>query len=151
MKNIKTHIIKFIAIVISITYLVMPIHKEVKSTLHSISHFLEIPKNILSHDKKDNLNYKTASTFTYHEHKILDILDSFSKANTSDSDSNQQRIVISKIDKHYYTPKYKVSYFIETQLSRVIDCYKEKEKALFYKKIKIPPQKKYIQHIIKVS
>ena len=136
---------------ISITYLVMPIHKEVKSTLHSISHFLEMPKNILSHNKSENLNYKTISTFSYHEHKILDILDVLSKTNTSDSESNQQRVVFSKIDKHYYTSKYKVSNFTETQLNRVIDCYREKEKALFYKKIKIPPKKSYVQLCIKVS
>jgi hypothetical protein len=124
----------------------MPINKEFISTLHNISHFLEIPDAILSHNQNKNLSYKvTAPNITFHEHKILDLLDNLIKTNNENNDSNNQDVVISKIDKHFHLSKYKVSKLFETKSSYVIDVYKEKEKALFYKKIKIPPKKLTIQ------
>ncbi|MCF7568038.1 hypothetical protein L3X37_06620 [Sabulilitoribacter arenilitoris] len=127
-------------------YLLMPIHKEVRSTLHRISHFLEMPNTILSHNKYENINYNlTASAITYHEHKILDLLNNLTEANSKTNESNKPHVVISKIDKHFHLSKYGVLKLIETKSSLAIDCYKEKLKTLFYKKIKIPPKNISIQ------
>lgn len=146
MKEIKKIIIKFAAIVISMIYLLMPIHKEVRSTLHSISHFLEMPNTIISHNQNENINYNlTASTITYHEHKILDLLNNLAEANTNTNEANKPDKVDNKIDKHFYSYKFKASKLISKKLLLVIDSYKEKVKDLFYIKIKIPPKQLNIQ------
>lgn len=141
MKKLKTHIIKFTAIVISMIYLLMPIHKEVKITLHNISHFLEMPNVILSHNHNENLNYKVkSSTITYHEHKILDLLDALTNTDTSTKDSNKPYETNNKIDKHFHSLKYTILNRVSTK-SVVFYNYKEKLNNYFLKKIKRPPEK----------
>ncbi|MFD1162113.1 hypothetical protein [Hwangdonia seohaensis] len=142
MKTVKAHIIKFTAIAISVMYIFMPLHKEVKYVLHSISHALEMPDNLISHHHNENLNYKfKASTNRYHEHNILDLLDGLSDANSNTKNQNLPNVVDIKIDKHFHNSKFNIQELTVTKSSPVIDSYKEKVKALFYVKLKIPPQK----------
>ena len=144
MKRCKIHIVKFIAIVISIIYVLMPIHKELKSALHSISHFLQMPDHLISHNQNENLNYEVkVPTILYHEHKILNLLDAFTDANTSANESNKPNLVDSIIDKHFYSSKYSLPKLIETERLSVIDSYKENLNYLFYIKIKEPPKKQF--------
>ena len=146
MKRCKIHIVKFIAIVISIIYMLIPIQKELKSALHGISHFLQMPDHLISHNQNENLNYEVkVLTILYHEHKILDLLDAFTDKNNSANDSNKPNLVDSKIDKHFHSSKYKVIKLVTTKSSSVLDNYHEKVKDLFYKKIKRPPKKLKIQ------
>ncbi|WP_034045175.1 hypothetical protein [Wocania ichthyoenteri] len=146
MEKLKIHIIKFTAIVISVMYVLMPIHKEAKRVLHSISHFIEMPNAILSHNQNENLDYKVKTpTITYHEHKILDILDVFAEVNNDTEDSNKPSLVDSKIDKHFHSSKYKEQKLITSKSLAVIDSYTEKVKALFYRKIKVPPKTSNMQ------
>ncbi|WOD43238.1 hypothetical protein [Hwangdonia lutea] len=142
MKNVKSQIIKFTAIAISVLYIFTPLHKEVKYVLHSISHALEMPTNLIFHHHNENLNYKNKSSTTrYHEHNILDLLDGLSEANNSTKNTNIPNIIDIKIDKHFYYSKFNIKKLIATKSPTVIDSYKEKVMELFYIKIKIPPQK----------
>ncbi|GAA4882256.1 hypothetical protein GCM10023311_00410 [Flaviramulus aquimarinus] len=141
MKRIKIHIVKFVAIVISVIYMLMPIHKEVKSVLHSMSHYLQMPDMVLSHNQDQNLNYKTqTSNITFHQHKLIDLLDAFIGNKTNNEDSNKAHIFNIKIDKHFYDHKYKYQELISTKTSSIIDNYKEKIKDEFFGKIKVPPK-----------
>lgn len=141
MKKLKARIIKFTAIAISLMYVFMPLHKEVKYVLHGISHALEKPDNLISHNQNENLNYKfKVSKTKYHEHNILDLMDAFSELNNSTKNPNVPSIIDIKIDKHYHYSKNNIQKLTDTKSATVIDSYKEKLKDLFYRKIKIPPQ-----------
>ena len=56
-------------------YILMPIHKEVKTALHSVSHYLQMPEVVLSHDLNQNLDYKYKPITSSHQHLIIDLLD----------------------------------------------------------------------------
>ncbi len=141
MKSFKIHIVKFIAIVISILYIFMPIHKEVKSMLHTMSHYLQMPNTVLSHNLDDNLDYKySKSTISNHEHVLIDILDFFSDDNSQNTDSNKPGLVDISIDKHFRAPKFKVIRFVRTESLHVIGYREKNIKKGFYRKIKIPPK-----------
>lgn len=141
MKRLKGHIIKFVAIAISVIYMLMPIHKEVKSALHDVLHYLEMPDFVLSHNQDKNLNYKfQASTISYREHKLINLLDAFIGKKNNNEDSNKTHVVNVKIDKHFHDHKYKYQELIPTKTSSVIDHYKEKIKDDFYGKVKVPPK-----------
>ena len=119
----------------------MPLHKEVKYVLHSISHTLEMPTNLISHNQNENLNYKfKTSTTRYHEHNILDLFDSLSEASNNTKNPNLPNMVDIKIDKHFHSSKYRVQKSVAKKSSTVVDSYKEKVNDPFYRKIKIPPQ-----------
>lgn len=119
----------------------MPLQKEIKYVLHSMSHALEMPDNLISHHQNENLNYiSKSSTKKYHEHNILDIFDGLSEANNNTKNKNVPKIIDIKIDKHFHYLKYKIQKLLITKSTTIIDSYKEKENDLFYKKIKIPPQ-----------
>lgn len=141
MGKVKSHIIKFTAIAISFIYVFIPLQNEVKYVLHSMSHALEMPDNLISHNQNENLNYRfNTSTISYHEHNILDLLDGLSEANNNTKNTNAPNITDIKIDKHFHYLIYKFQKIAVTKSTTVIDSYKEKVKDLFCKKIKIPPQ-----------
>jgi len=109
MKRLKIHIVKFLAIVISIVYLLMPIHKEVKSALHSMSHYVQMPDVIMSHNHNENQNYKfKESTLAHHEHQIIDLLDGIFDSDSNGSEDNQREstTIEFKINKHITSNKY---------------------------------------------
>ncbi|MFD1613744.1 hypothetical protein [Gelatiniphilus marinus] len=146
MKKLKAHIIKFTAIAISVIYVFMPLHKEIKYVLHGISHALEMPDNVLSHNQNENLNYKFKKSKTrYHKHNILDLLDGLSVTGQHSKNSNMPNLVDNIIDKHYHNSKHQAQKLVATKSTTVIDSYKEKVKDLFYRKIKIPPKQLNVQ------
>ena len=119
----------------------MPIHKEVKSTLHSISHYMQKPSVVLSHNKSENENYKIKkSTITNHDHKIIDLLDFFMGLDAQNNNSNKSALVNIKIDKHYYSPKYNLINVVTTESSSISGNYIEALKDGFNRKIKVPPK-----------
>lgn len=141
MKKLKTHIIKLTAVAISVLYVFMPLHKEVKYVLHSLSHALEMPDNLMSHNQNENLDYKLKTTTNrYHEHNILDLLDGLSEPVNNTKNPNVPNPVDIKIDKHFHSSKYKVQKLQATKPSTAIDSYKEKSQDIFCIKIKIPPR-----------
>lgn len=140
MKNIKVHIIKFTAILISFLYVFAPLHKEIKHVLHSISHALEMPNNLIFHNHNKNLNYKLKESRNgYHEHKILDLMDILSEVNNNSKNPNSPNIIDINIDKHLTCLKYEFQKLTATKSPKAIDSYKETIIDLFYRKLNIPP------------
>ncbi|WP_298500292.1 hypothetical protein [uncultured Algibacter sp.] len=126
----------------------MPIHKEVKSTLHNISHYIQKPSVVLSHNKYENkkINIKK-STFSNHDHKIIDLLDYFIGLDNKNNNSNKPSLVDVKIDKHYYSPKYNLVRIIINESPFVFNNYNEELKDGFNRKIKVPPKAILMQHL----
>jgi hypothetical protein len=119
----------------------MPIHKEVKSTLHIISHNLEMPSLIMTHTHDGSLknNVKTVSV-SKHEHKIIDLLDLFTDETDNNENSKIPNSIDIKIDKHFHTSKYVEHVFVLSKSLSIHTYYNEKIKDGFHTKIKIPPK-----------
>ena len=138
MIKINIHIVKITAVVISLLYVLMPLHNEFKSVLHSMSHYLEMPDVVLSHNQNENLNYKS-STNSFHGHKIIDLLDYLSDDTNNKEDSNKANLVDNKIDKHFYPSKYNLPNLVNRKPTQEIHNYTEKIKKGFFRKIIDPP------------
>lgn len=138
MIKLNIHIVKFSAVVISLIYILMPLHNEFKSALHSMSHYLEMPDVVLTHNQHENLNYKT-STNSFHGHKIIDLLDYFADDTNNNEDSNKANLVDNKIDKHFYPSKYNIPELVDKKSTQELNNYTEKIKKGFFRKIIDPP------------
>lgn len=141
MKEIKRHVVKVVAIIISVIYLVLPIHNEVKSLLHSISHSLEMPNVVMSHNyqKHQVIDYEKSER-TAHKHKLIDLLDYVFGADSSEKDSNKPYNLEHKVDKHFSSSNEVETMLVSALTESVNDNYKKRKKETFLKKIKIPPK-----------
>ncbi|SHJ37872.1 hypothetical protein SAMN04488513_104117 [Pseudozobellia thermophila] len=95
---------------IGICYLASPIHREIGSILHGISHFLEAPDTLLDHrhEHKTHTYHEHAQERTddAHDHLAINFIDSLFSA--FDGDKNQKESVYKspKLDKHLHSNRY---------------------------------------------
>lgn len=143
MKVLKKHIIKFLAITMSVMYLLTPLKRELIAVLHSISHNLEKPTTVISHSHEFNTEvyYKTTTTYS-HEHRIIDFIDIILNVATGDSDteSNKSKTIDIEFDKHFCSSKYKLLKPVLPSSSSIISLYKQNKTTKFFKKIEVPPK-----------
>lgn len=97
--------IKGIIVMMSLLYVLGPIHLEMKRFLHTTVHTLEMPETILSHQKKsetvkihDNIEHK--NVITHHNHEVIDLVEKILKGTNTRSESPDPLLTYHKIDKH---------------------------------------------------
>lgn len=143
MKKIKTRIIKFSAIAIGVVYLLIPIHQEIKSVLHSLSHSIEMSGYSQHHDHGDQPHLEnefSEDNKRHHEHEIINILDYFTDASEHHKESKKTNTSDLEVDKHFYTSKYSVLKLVSIVNPLADDVYKESKIDCFYQKINVPPK-----------
>jgi hypothetical protein len=97
--------IKGIIVMMSLLYVLGPIHLEMKRFLHTTVHTLEMPDTILSHQKKSevanihhNIEHKTV--IAHHDHEVIDLVEKILKGADTRSESPDPLLTNHKIDKH---------------------------------------------------
>lgn len=113
LKEFRPILVKWIAVLMGICYLMAPLHQQIGTVLHSVSHFFEMPGHIMSHDSfLDHDSFKKHKHMeheiggTDHDHGIIDFLDSIFKASNDEDDSQDALTTKIKIDKHYVETQY---------------------------------------------
>ncbi|TYA74717.1 hypothetical protein [Seonamhaeicola marinus] len=143
MKPIGNHIIKCVAVLISIAYLLSPLRNEVVKALHSVVHNFNDTHFVLGHNHdngfKDNVSH-SLSDLIDHEHEFLDIVNAIIGQETEHSDSKNSTIEDLKIDKHFFTSEYNLRKQELYETTSLNFRYKVIVTTNFYKKEKIPPQ-----------
>ncbi len=95
------------AVFIALLYLLQPLHEPIKLVVHSVSHFVQKPAQIISH----NESYNTGTTAHHeyhshqyhqvsHDHGVIDFLDALFSGEDKESNDDQTIVEIQKIDKH---------------------------------------------------
>jgi len=89
----KPIVLKIAIVAMSLCYVFGPLHQELNSFLHAVTHQLEMPQDILQHDNSRSSDFQKQAYTTHisdsgHDHKFLQLLDSLLKA--SDSEKNQE-------------------------------------------------------------
>ena len=105
--KIKHTLLKVIAVLITLCYIMEPAQKELRYVFHFISHNLQAPSYVLQHDT--SISYKdlakSKNSLTNHEHEILDFIDKMvnsSSGNNKHKDtSNTNNFTIKKIVVRY--------------------------------------------------
>ncbi len=106
-KNIRSLFLRRIAVLISICYLLGPLHQPMNTFLHFVSHQLEAPAHILSHENdlanhgvNDDEAHGMLVNQETHDHQIIDLLESFLKTSNSEQPIEDSFISKVQIDKH---------------------------------------------------
>ena len=142
MKSFKTHIVKWTATVMCLVYFISPLHNQIVSVLHSVSHHLSKPNFVLSHNHQFNheITYHPVSSVLDHDHKLIDLIDNILDSKSNSDDSNIPSIEDIIFDKHFCVSKYNYTSnaFDENLINS--NFYLEKLSDKYFKKIKIPPK-----------
>lgn len=104
--NIKTFLISNIALLISLCYVIHPLHQQLSNVWHAVSHSVEMPTYVLGHGNagQSYANQNVHETRDHnaqsdHDHGILN----FINAAFDSSESPETPISETKIDKHLVT------------------------------------------------
>ena len=110
-KGLKPFVLKYMALFMGICYLTNPLHEQIRTVFHQISHIVESPGTILSHPS-DLTNHKhsihqdhehhhvATDQVQHHEHKFLDLMQSLFGASDGEHPENDTLLPPIKWDKH---------------------------------------------------
>lgn len=141
MKNLKVHIIKFVAVFMSVMYFVSPLKSNIVDIMHKISHHISQPSFVLSHDTEFNLENKfSLKSISEHEHNFINVFEDIFSLGFNEKDNNLPMTKDLKIDKHMYSSKIKIDEMHSFKLPLFLFFYSEKLQICALKKRKIPPQ-----------
>jgi len=104
----RPELIKYIALVIALCYVLNPLHQQIGTAFHVVSHALEMPDTVLGHDSfSDNENthydHEHVTEASNHEHKLIKIIDSIFEASNTNESSKDTLLADFKFDKHITT------------------------------------------------
>ncbi len=95
------------ALLMGICYLTNPMHREIRTVFHEISHLLEAPETLLSHHSHstghDHDNHEDGEhtlVTANHQHTLLDVMDSIFDASDEQNTEDDTALVLIKCDKH---------------------------------------------------
>ncbi len=95
------------ALLMGICYLANPMHKQIRTVFHEISHLLEAPNILLSHQSHSidhNHDYHEDGEHTLvtadHQHTLLDLMDCIFEASDEQNTEDDTALILIKCDKH---------------------------------------------------
>lgn len=110
LKGLKPIIVKQLALLIGICYLVNPLHQQINKAFHELSHILETPDYIMSHGSitiEDESYGHNDDHFHIdaleHQHLIIDFIESLIAAADENDGSENSIVKQTKLDKHITT------------------------------------------------
>lgn len=105
-QGLKPKLFKQIALLMSICYLLGPLKPLLTPLLHELSHGLEMPTSVISHETTA-YNYMEVhdshahdNPKTDHDHKLIDLVDSIFEASNENHESDKNPTLETKLKKH---------------------------------------------------
>ncbi|MFK7811728.1 MAG: hypothetical protein AB8B59_04485 [Maribacter sp.] len=145
-KGLEPRIIKYMAMLIGICYLINPLQEQINSVLHEISHGFDSPAHIISHKSDSNFSHKSNTHFdktsfeTSHKHSIVDVIGAIFKALNENNSSEDSLIKKNKIDKHLVTYRLQFQKPLKIKISSNFRIPQKKIMLEYFEKMKRPPQ-----------
>lgn len=104
-KGLKPYIIKYLAILMGIFYLLNPLHQQINTVFHKISHGLDMPNFVVQHQTASanhqmHVNHQHITEKSLHEHVFLDFMNSFFYTSNEENRSRDLFLPTIKVDKH---------------------------------------------------
>ena len=104
-KGLKPSIIKYLAILMGIFYLLNPLHQQINTVFHKISHGLDMPNFVVQHqtasaDHQMHVNHQHITEKRLHKHVLLDFMNSFFYTSNEENRSRDLFLPTIKVDKH---------------------------------------------------
>ncbi|MCK0148113.1 hypothetical protein MWU78_20875 [Arenibacter sp. F26102] len=125
-KGFKPALIKYIAIIMGICYLMNPVRQQIISLLHSVTHELELPNYVIPHATTSDYQQVHAmhphdATEDLHEHVFLNIISSFFSTFNEEDHSSDSYFDSLPLDKHLIYSGYLSAKFPIDETDRNID------------------------------
>lgn len=104
--GMKPQLIKRISVFVGICYLIGLLQHQVVDMLHTISHGLEMPSSILSHDNETNTMFNTHDNHDHddraneHGHEFINFVDLVLDSSNQNHDSEDVPLPTLKVNKH---------------------------------------------------
>lgn len=105
--DLKKLLIKRLAFIMAVFYLLSPFHQQISTVLHSISHDLSLPDYVMTHssvganDELDSHQYGEHRTSQIvHEHQIIDFLQNLLQDSSNSEQQSDPLVPNTSIDKH---------------------------------------------------
>lgn len=148
-KGLEPLVVKGVATVMCVFYILSPLHKEIGVFLHEVTHLFDVPERVLSHSSTmgaghGEIHYEHAfeASENSHDHHILDLLDNILEATDTERKSEDSNVLVIKIDKHTrYQEKYKKpSYFVQSKPNEITFFLTAQTRMGYLKNPFQPPQ-----------
>lgn len=146
LKGLKPKFIKQMALLMSICYVLNLLQFQISPALHSISHILEAPENMISHHSESSSEYEMHLHGDHnalqeaHEHEIIDLLDSILESSKDQNNSDETLLSELKFDKHIRIEIYQKKVVFETEKSQPFFQKPHKSKKGHFEILEKPPQ-----------
>lgn len=134
------------ALLMGICYLANPMHQQIGTVFHEISHLLEAPEAILSHSQQadhdhgthENGEHRLASTD--HQHVLLDLMVSIFDASDEQNSDDDTALILIKWDKHISSQHIILPKIFSFNTAQNINAVEQKVKIGFLAHPEEPPQ-----------
>lgn len=148
-KGLEPLVVKVVAIIMCVCYILSPLHKEIGVFLHEVTHLIDVPKRVLSHSRtldsghlETHHQHALETSENSHDHHILDLLDKIFEATDTENKSEDSNVSVIKIDKHTrYLEKYKNHLCLVLNKQKGLTFYVTERTRLGHRKSPfLPPQ-----------
>lgn len=144
-KGLKPLFIQRLALLIGICYLMNPLQKQIKTIFHTISHAIEMPGSVMSHNShainsEIDVHSDHETVVLKHDHKYIDLIDAVLFASNENNDNEDSILIEIKLDKHITA--YQFQLFENLKIAELHHFWmlKAKLKNGYLKKLKEPPK-----------
>lgn len=131
-----------------ICYLANPIHHQIRTVFHEISHLLEAPETVISHHlhttghdhyahEKDEHSMVSAD----HQHTLLNLMDSIFDASDEQNSEDDTALLLIKCDKHISSSQVILPKLFSLTTSQGTNAVEQKVKKGFLVHPEEPPQR----------
>ena len=135
-----------LAVLIAICYLLQPMHAPIKLAMHTFSHLVEKPAQLITHNEVSSAD---ASSFHYnhqhqyhqadHQHGLIDFLDALLSGEKKDQKGDQSLAEIVKIDKHTVVPRFIWENFDTVSERSIYKAFSKETRSGYLKDLFKPP------------
>lgn len=150
-KGLKPYLIKYMALFVGLLYLTNPIHRQIHTVFHEISHLLEAPETLLSHHshtiEHNQGNHKDGEHILAgadHQHILLDLMDSLLDTSDKQNPADDTTLTLIKCDKHIGSQDYTLPKIIPFNTSQNRLMVEQKIRLGHFYIVKEPPQLRHI-------
>ncbi|MDT7827319.1 hypothetical protein RQM65_01410 [Pricia sp. S334] len=145
-KGSKPFLLKYMALLIGICYLANPMHRQISSVFHEISHVLESPETFLSHPHAADHDHgihgdnEHRSVTTDHRHHLLDLIDSVFRASDEQHPGDDTALILIKWDNHIGSQRVILLKIVPLATSQNSIVIEQKVKTGYFTPPEEPPQ-----------
>jgi len=145
-QGLKPLLIKRLALLMGICYLINPLHEEINIIAHAISHTLTTPSYVMTHNS--NQYHETAShghqdyhmDYVNQNHLLADIIDYVFEVLDDSNEPDDTLLTKTKIDKHIRTYAFHTIKSFEPNVEQKCWVSEEKLESGYLRFLKKPPQ-----------